>query len=478
MTHQPKSVNSKLKKQDEMIGTNFENSTNLFNLNQVSNTTTSYPFKIPLSKNETFFEKLFSNNCSNQTQLFTFGSNEMGQLGIELDSMKSSDPNLFSSIPLNLTFLNDKKIVSISAGDGHSICVNKYGEVYAWGASACGQLGVDHNDQMQTDAEGYPYQPRPILIKLLKDIKIKEVACGDAHTLALSADGHIFSWGGAGCGQLGHSNIASMPRDADACPYQPFPKLIDNLKSTFIVHIACGKAHSLAIDNNFNLYTWGAGACGQLGVEDIHTLPVDDDGYPFQPIPKSLKVLKGKEILTGACGDVHSVILTKKGEVYSFGGGSFGQLGLGSINKMPLDSDSYPFMPTPSKIESLANINICKLACGDSHTMAIDNEGKLYAWGAAACGQLGIENLAGLPKDGEGNPYEPEPKIVTFFENIKVESIACGESHTLVLVEGGTLYSFGNSSCGQLGYDKREKGLKSAPKSLQNRLLDNCNLFI
>lgn len=480
MSHQPKANSTKTKKQEESIINNNEINTlttNSFNTEKsfhlINN---NYPIKIPLSKNETYFEKLFSNNVSNQTQLYTFGSNEMGQLGIELDVMyknNNSDNNLYSSLPLNLSFLNDKNIVSISAGDGHSICVNKNGEVYAWGASACGQLGVEQNDQMQTDSEGYPYQPKPILVKLLKDIKVKEVACGDAHTLALSQDGQIFSWGGAGCGQLGHSNIASMPRDADSCPYQPFPKLIDSLKNNFIIHIACGKAHSLAIDTNNALYTWGAGACGQLGVQEIHVLPVDDDGYPFQPVPKVLNTLKGKEIITGACGDVHSVILTKQGEVYSFGGGSFGQLGLGSVSKMPLDSDSYPFMPIPTKIESLGNIVITKLACGDSHTMAIDNEGKLYAWGAAACGQLGIENLVHLPKDTEGNPFEPEPKLVNFFENMKVDSVACGESHTLVLLEGGILYSFGNSSCGQLGYvDKKDKANKSLPKSLQSRILD------
>ena len=411
----------------------------------------------------TYFDNLLEEETLTQTQVYTFGSNEMGQLGVldTASTLKTFEGNTYSANPLNITMLNDKKIISISAGDGHSICVTSNGAVYAWGASACGQLGVDQNDQMQTDAEGYPYQPKPMQINALKLIKIKEVSCGDAHTLALGIEGQVYSWGGAGCGQLGHANISLMPRDADACPYQPFPKLIETLKNIFIIHIACGKAHSLAIDNTNSLFTWGAGACGQLGVEDIHTLPVDDDGFPFQPVPKLLKSLKNKDIIFGSCGDVHTVVLTKLGEVFSFGGGSFGQLGLGAIAKMPLDSDSYPFMPTPNKIEALSFINIAKLSCGDSHTMAIDSDGKLYAWGAAACGQLGLENLSVLPKDGEGNPYEPEPRLVSYFENVKVESVSCGESHTLVLVEGGTVYSFGNSSCGQLGYIDNKKEMET-----------------
>ena len=48
---------------------------------------------------------------------------------------------------------------------------------------------------------------------------------------------------------------------------------------------------------------------------------------------------------------------------------------------MPLDTDRYPFMPIPTKIESLSDINITSIACGDSHSMAIDSEGRLYAWG-------------------------------------------------------------------------------------------------
>ena len=48
---------------------------------------------------------------------------------------------------------------------------------------------------------------------------------------------------------------------------------------------------------------------------------------------------------------------------------------------MPLDSDNFAFMPIPTKIEALGEVNIISIACGDSHSMAIDSEGRLYAWG-------------------------------------------------------------------------------------------------
>ena len=54
---------------------------------------------------------------------------------------------------------------------------------------------------------------------------------------------------------------------------------------------------------------------------------------------------------------------------------------MGPIKNMPLDSDNFAFMPIPTKIESLVEVNIVSIACGDSHSAAIDSEGKLYAWG-------------------------------------------------------------------------------------------------
>ena len=85
-----------------------------------------------------------------------------------------------------------------------------------------------------------------------------------------------------------------------------------------------------------------------------------------------------------ACGDVHTLALTDEGAVYCFGGGSFGQLGLGHIKNLPVDVDECPFMPVPKQIETLKNIRVVQLSCGDSHSMALSENGELYGWGAAA----------------------------------------------------------------------------------------------
>lgn len=221
---------------------------------------------ILMNDNETYFDYINSDFNFVTHNVYTFGSNEMGQLGYKIES-REKENCIYSSSPYTVSQLLGKNIVAMSAGDGHSVCVSKSGLVYAWGASACGQLGLDGDEKMPRDSEGYPYQPIPIPVRLISDIKVKDVACGDAHTIALTVEGKLYSWGGAGCGQLGHPNINNMSRDADNCPYQPQPRLIESLKHQVMGGIACGKAHSLAIDNGGALLTWGAGACGQLGVE-------------------------------------------------------------------------------------------------------------------------------------------------------------------------------------------------------------------
>ncbi|CDW71651.1 e3 ubiquitin-protein ligase herc2 [Stylonychia lemnae] len=398
-------------------------------------------------------QKINPNNCKNdfdfylkhycwyqneKGDVYTWGSGEMGQLGY--------NGKVISMMPKD----REGYPFQVAGGDGHTVAVDIKGNVYSWGASACGQLGLASMKDLPTDVEGYPYQPTPRIVELLQNVKVIQIACGDAHTVALSQEGKLYSWGGGGCGQLGHPDTSAMPKDEDGCPYQPKPKLIVVLKALEVRQVACGKAHTVAVLANGHLYSWGAGACGQLGHPDTSSFPADEDGYPYQPIPRC--ALKQYKLIHASCGDVHTMVLTDQGEIYCFGGGSCGQLGFGNIAQMPLDVDSCPFMPVPKKAISLS--------CGDSHSMALSREGHVYAWGEATYGQLGLDDIRDLPKNSDNKPYQPFPQKVLSLLNKKIVAISCGETHTLALTEGGHLYSFGGNTCGQLGQyvKEQEKG--------------------
>lgn len=78
----------------------------------------------------------------------------------------------------------------------------------------------------------------------------------------------------------------------------------------------------------------------------------------------------------------------EKGQIYTWGSGEMGQLGysIKLISKMPKDREGYPYQPQPYEIESMSNVGIFEISGGDGHTVSIDVEGKVYSWGASACG--------------------------------------------------------------------------------------------
>jgi E3 ubiquitin-protein ligase HERC3 len=109
---------------------------------------------------------------------------------------------------------------------------------------------------------------------------VLKVACGESHSLALVESGDLYAWGRGYEGQLGiRSSIETVS----------IPKYIDSLFRKRIVEIACGSRHSLAIDENGDLYTWGEARCGQLGhgKQRSQIFPTkvelcDDVGNPMQ----------------------------------------------------------------------------------------------------------------------------------------------------------------------------------------------------
>eukprot|EP00434_Breviolum_minutum_P029919 symbB.v1.2.026454.t1/scaffold2646.1/size74176/4 len=131
-------------------------------------------------------------------------------------------------------------------------------------------------------------------------------------------------------------------------------------------------------------------------------------------------------------------------------------------------------MPTPQPVFGLEGI--VRLACGDSHSLTVDRDGRLYCWGANSCGQLGIMNPDDprIRKDPDGIPHLPTPAIVEALADQRIVDIACGEAHSLAVSATGNLYSWGACSCGQLGLGRtvlrhqRLKGFGSTHFAIMN----------
>ncbi len=109
----------------------------------------------------------------------------------------------------------------------------------------------------------------------------------------------MFSWGKGGFGRLGHGDTVSVEQ----------PKQVMKLSSVHIQQVACGFAYTAAVCSKGNLYTWGAGENGRLGV----------GGTENQVYPQRVTALAGHRVTQVFAGSVHTTALTDAGEIYSCG---------------------------------------------------------------------------------------------------------------------------------------------------------------
>ena len=383
---------------------------------------------------KTYFDNIYRNEkiiINPYIKAYSFGFNNLGQLGYSNENYNDKEISFdFKEI----SYLNDKNIVDIKSGGYHNLALSSEGQVYSWGSNIHGELGVDENDQNFDEIE---IMRTPILIKNLENIKIKIISCGEVHSLALSENGDIYSWGDCSYGQLGHSFIDILLKDENNRPYLPIPQIIESIKEVKMIDIACGKYHNISIDNNGNVFSWGNAQYGQLGIKNIFNLNKNEDNFYYCPIPYKLKQLKEKNIyiMKAACGDEHSLLLSTEGKIYSFGSNIYGQLG---------SSYNLDFIEEPKEIKGIIENKIIRyISCGNHFNMVIDNENILYSWGLTK------------PLNKNDNLKKKEELGKITCENRNVEKVWCGNYCWIAIDKDGIpfgngLNNYENISLGKL----------------------------
>ncbi|XP_023821965.1 RCC1 and BTB domain-containing protein 1 isoform X1 [Oryzias latipes] len=150
--------------------------------------------------------------------------------------------------------------------------------------------------------------------------------------------------------------------------------------------------------------------------------------------------LQDKKVTKVACGSHHSMALMEDGEVFAWGYNNCGQVGSGSTANQP-----YPRRITGGLQGKLA----VDITCGQTSSMALVNSGEVYAWGYNGNGQLGIGN----------NGNQPSPSRLAAFQGLCVQRIVAGYGHCLALTDEGALYAWGANTFGQLGTGNKSNHL-------------------
>ncbi|XP_031204183.1 probable E3 ubiquitin-protein ligase HERC4 isoform X6 [Mastomys coucha] len=176
---------------------------------------------------------------SKASEVFCWGQNKYGQLGLGIECQKQTSPQLIKSL-LGIPFMQ------VAAGGAHSFVLTLSGAIFGWGRNKFGQLGLnDENDR---------YVPN--LLKSLRSQKIVYICCGEDHTAALTKEGGVFTFGAGGYGQLGHNSTS----------HEINPRKVFELMGSIVTQVACGRQHTSAfVPSSGRIYSFGLGGNGQLG---------------------------------------------------------------------------------------------------------------------------------------------------------------------------------------------------------------------
>ena len=233
------------------------------------------------------------------------------------------------------------------------------------------------------------------------------VSSGCDNSFALKSDGTVWAWGINTGGQLGDGTSGADKNS---------PVQIKGL--TGIIAIASGRYHTLALKSDGTVWAWGANFGGQLG----------DDTTINKSSPVEVSELTGVIAIAG--GGNHSLALKSDGTVWTWGYNNNGQLGNGT-------SGDGKDKSSPEQITGLSEVT--NIAGGLDYSLAIKNDGTVWAWGNNEYGQLG---------DGTNTDSNSPVKVTGLTD---MTAIAGGYGHSLALKDDGTVWTWGYNIYEQLG---------------------------
>ncbi|KAJ8773540.1 hypothetical protein K2173_005786 [Erythroxylum novogranatense] len=298
------------------------------------------------------------------------------------------------------------------AGPGHSIAVTSNGVVYSFGNNSSGQLG-----RSSTEEEWRPRQ-----IRSLQGIRIIQAATGPGRTMLISDAGQVYACGKDSFGEAEYGVQGSKMVTT--------PQLVASLKNIFVVQAAIGNFFTAVLSREGMVYTFSWGNKGKLGHS---TEPNDVEPRPL------LGALENIPVVQIAAGYCYLLALACQPigirSVYSVGCGLGGKLGHGSRT-----DEKYPRL-----IEQFQTLNLqpVVVAAGAWHAAVVGQDGRVCTWGWGRYGCLGHGN----------EECESVPKVVEALNKVKAVHVATGDYTTFVVSEDGDVYSFGCGESASLGHN-------------------------
>jgi alpha-tubulin suppressor-like RCC1 family protein len=285
---------------------------------------------------------------------------------------------------------------SVAAGWNHSLALSWDGRVYSWGDNDNEQLG--QGDKLA--------RPAPALMEGLGDIC--SVAAAYDHGFAVTQLGAVFSWG-----------EALLPRARNVL----WPVIVEGFGGVRVRRVCAEMSAAFAIGEAGELFSWGRSGFGRLG---------HGDGQD-QPSPKRVEALRGVQVSSVAVGVWHVLALAEDGLVYAYGE---------KLDRALLGNPHVERELLPRPVEALRGLPVGSVAAASNRSYAVTDTGELWAWGIDGDGYppLGHGELASCPL----------PKPIESLRGVKVDAVAAGYLHTLALADDGIVYAW-QRGCSEIG---------------------------
>ncbi|BFY99642.1 hypothetical protein BsWGS_02682 [Bradybaena similaris] len=312
----------------------------------------------------------------------------------------------------------ETQVIQVSSGRTQRAAVTKNGRLFVWESQTVGTEGLLPG---ATQATTPCFVPR--YLEGQTAVTIQHVACGDLFTACLTDRGILMTFGSGVNGCLGHGNCNDVTQ----------AKIVEALLGYEVVQVSCGASHILAVTNEHEVFAWGRGDNGRLGLGN----------YESTSSPKPVAVPENSHPCSVYCGMDCSVFLTLEGLLLCSGSNRFNKLGLDQItadgDTSHVTEEVKVFMQVASA--PINKVHIKMVALGTSHSAIVTDKGECYTFGSNQFGQLGVE----------GDVVARHPALVALLQNKVITMLSCGDTFTVAVSEENEVFTWGKSSRGRLG---------------------------